>query len=555
MIEEDYIQVKFHEIERKIQEEARQATESKAAGGVINPIYLFDEDEKNWIALAERRDMHLTRNAESTDSMVKPAFIQEMPPASTEYMGFGAEPDGRWVWDSGQHRGQSVHLYPQIETVDSVPIRKRNGIPKQPFYELARRIVATVPLRSYAATIYRFDGCIYRPLGDQELKTLILEVLKPQIALLGNPQAIKSVAEFLLAMSEIQAEPYQGGRYLCLKNGVLDLTNNRVMSHTPAQFFLNYLDVDYSPQEISRGCPTFHKFLQDITFGDEVQKQRILEMIGSLLIPDMSAKVFFHLKGVGDSGKSVLGNLISSFFNAEAVSNIDIFRFGDRFSNSLLVGKRLNCSMDLPFGKVPMAAVAAIKQLTGGDAITVEQKYKQAFSYRAQCKLLFGSNNDLSLTEPDDAFFRREVSIVFRNAIDKSRQDQDLLQKLQQERPAIMQEALTAYRWLRGRNYQFSGMNQSVDPWRPSLQQSPSVVGGVEQFIVQCCRFEAGGFTTIEDLHKAYVESCTEKSLPVVYNRQIFSSMLSSKSGGRIERVQKRMGANPVRGYTGIILK
>ena len=67
-------------------------------------------------------------------------------------------------------------------------------------------------------------------------------------------------------------------------------------------------------------------------------------MLGYLIMPDMNGKCFFLLCGVGDSGKSVLGDLIASLFNPNAVAHIDIFRFKDRFSGSGLEGCRLNIS-------------------------------------------------------------------------------------------------------------------------------------------------------------------------------------------------------------------
>lgn len=124
----------------------------------------------------------------------------------------------------------------------------------------------------------------------------------------------------------------------------------------------------------------------------------------------MSAKSFFLLQGVGDSGKSVLGNLISSMFNPEALAHLDIYRFKEKFSTSALIDKRLNICMDLPRARISREAIGVIKMLTGDDTITIEQKFRPSESYKPTCKLLFGSNFPLMPADNDPAFCSRLVN-------------------------------------------------------------------------------------------------------------------------------------------------
>lgn len=67
-------------------------------------------------------------------------------------------------------------------------------------------------------------------------------------------------------------------------------------------------------------CPRFEQYLQEISGGNECLIARFWEAIGYALVPDNRAKRFFLLQKMGDTGKSVLGSLLGSFFDKDAVS-------------------------------------------------------------------------------------------------------------------------------------------------------------------------------------------------------------------------------------------
>jgi len=545
-------------LKKHIADEAHELQVRCQNGEPINPIRQYSPEESALLELCNRlqenhSEVPCEHNYDSDDRMA-PSFIQELSPSVSDASEFG---------NAGFTPPTAMPLPGLIDTPSwaisqLIPDIKRSAKAtrvRQPFLKLAIALTQAVPLRSYASSIYHFDGTIYRPLNEQELKTLILQVLKPQMYELGTPQAMRSIAEFLLAMQELQAVPNTDGRWLCLRNGVLDLETGRQFPLSPKHFFTSFIDVGYCSQAGGNSCPMFLHFLNTAMDNNSIYVQRILEIIGYILVPDMRGKVFFHLVGVGDSGKSVLGNLISSFFNPEAISNLDIFRFGDRFSLSSLVGKRLNISMDLPNGRLPAPAVAAIKQLTGGDAISIEEKYKPVFSYRSDCKLLFGSNQDLVLIEDDPAFFNREVNVVFRHGIPKGEQDQHLLDHLKQEKSGIFNLAISAYNRLRQHNYRFSGENQTLSLFVSSQTQGLSYETGIIGFLQDCCQFDEQAFSTMENLHESYRKFCLRSSVPFLSDRAAFSARICNHCGPSAKRLQKRVGGQPKRGFQGIRLR
>ena len=102
-------------------------------------------------------------------------------------------------------------------------------------------------------------------------------------------------------------------------------------------------------------------FFSQISGGDKVLMARIYEMIACILVPDPAVKKFFLLEGLPDTGKSVLGNFIKSFFPAENVASLDLARLGDKYSSAMLPGAYLNVSMDLPNSTISVKSIAMLK--------------------------------------------------------------------------------------------------------------------------------------------------------------------------------------------------
>lgn len=324
--------------------------------------------------------------------------------------------------------------------------------------ELAIQMKQRVPLKRHNGDVYFYDGGIYHRLSQSDLEAKIYTVLRNEIDSVSSPALIKGIAQFLWVDEQLDDTPIEHPALLCLKNGVLDMSCGRLLEHSPMLFFTSALNVslsDLTPE----GAPAFENFLCQVTGGDPVLRQRRLEVMGYLFVPGsgVKAKAFISIHGVGNSGKSVFDNLIADFFSDNAVSHLDIFRMGDRFSTSALVDKRLNISMDLPSGRFSEAAVGKIKMLTDGDGTVVERKYSDPMAYRGGRKLVFGSNHPIQLMTPDPSFHGRMSVLPFRYAIPKEHQNKRLLDQLRQEKSAILKLALNAYALLVQNNFIFAG--------------------------------------------------------------------------------------------------
>ena len=293
--------------------------------------------------------------------------------------------------------------------------------------------------------------------------------------------------------------------------------------------------------------------MHQIAGGNELLILRLKQATGYIIAPDNRAKRFPLLQGRGDTGKSVYGNLMESFFDESAVSHLDIFRFRERFSLSTLVDKRLNISMDMPRGELSDQAASSIKELTGRDPVTVEEKYKAPRSAVISCSLVFGTNHVLKLKSPDEAFAKRVLLLPFIYPVPKERQDHYLLEKLVAEKSGVLYVALMAYRDLLPTNYTFAG-DELYTFENQVAEQHKSVAESMAEF-VQCCCVEANVFTPTEVLFNAYIAFGLAAEAAVIHDSAAFSRQFSMICGNSVTRKKQRVNGVPVNGYLGVALK
>ena len=411
---------------------------------------------------------------------------------------------------------------------------------------------------------YVYDGICYKVLSVRMMQRLLYLYCRPFVAAIGDSSIIKKIYDLIMIYPDIchKQEPDSASYFLAFGNGILDVRSMRLQPHSPEIFVTSRVIGNFCPEQ-SLACPVFDQFLYTVSGGDSVLTQRIWEAIGYILTPDYRGKCFFILQGVPDSGKSLLGALIASFFEDEDVTALDIDAFGERFGPSDLVDKHLCLSMDLSAGLWDSRSAGMIKSLTGGDMLTVDIKYQPRAKFRNKAKILFATNHAVGTKEDDSALLRRVVCIPFRYSVPREAQDQELLAKLKQERDAILTRALLAYGTLRSKKYIFSGdgvyhLNDVVNGGRfggvaPALSLDEAVL----DFAHKHCRSVATEEAFMADLFGAF-----QKENPAMKHIQVqtFSAklhkVLDAMFPSQLEFKSKRReaGTNPISCVIGLQL-
>ena len=68
-----------------------------------------------------------------------------------------------------------------------------------------------------------------------------------------------------------------------------------------------------------------------MTGGDPLLIRRIWQFLGCCLTQDMNIKAIFVLQGISNSGKSVLVNLLKSFFPEDVKIELDVHSMSEQY--------------------------------------------------------------------------------------------------------------------------------------------------------------------------------------------------------------------------------
>lgn len=409
----------------------------------------------------------------------------------------------------------------------------------------------------------------YYPVDQRDLEELLLNHFYDVIRASGSTRIAKSCAELILKLKRPAVVSAEKQMMLCFKTGYLPIT---VIENT---FFCNYeTSMQVFPTYLinATGCsnlndwanakllgiPCMDTYLSRISNGNRVIQERIWQMIGYLLTPDMNGKCFFILQGVPNSGKSVLGSFIGQLLSEHRIASLDIDQLGKKNATSLLVNKSINISMDLPNKTLSPLAIRNIKLMTGNDDITIEYPNGKMERYRGNCKFLFATNHALTLKGTDSGFEERIVCIPFNYAIPETQRNRNLLNCLLLEKDAIVAKAIAHYRDLRFANYRFAG--SELDACKIKTRYLPTDAEDIDaslcQFVEERCEFvsqEHGLYT--EELYAAYCGFCKEKGETPIDNIAAFSRRVMRCYGNQITKKKWRRGDGENRwGFRGLAI-
>lgn len=338
------------------------------------------------------------------------------------------------------------------------------------------------------------------------------------------------------------------GTLVNLENGLLDLETGELLDHSPQFRFTYVIHASYLQNEEDPVCPDFDRFCKTSLDGDPDKRQLLLEFIGYICTDTNAGKCAMFLKGQPDSGKSVIAAFISRLFDAEVVSNIPLHQLGDRFFRAELFGKKLNVAGEIA-GRT-LKDISIFKCITGNDRITGEFKGRDPFYFTPRCKLLFSGNTMPYTTETDSttAFANRLRVLLFNHSVPPQEQDRQLLDKLWEERDAIVTLALQAARDLMERNFAFT-LPEDSRQFLDSYAMSGNLI---QTFLAECCELHPDAKVFNVALYAAFSDFCAKNGVDRI-SRAAFYEQLSGVPHVFAKRI--RMSGENRQAHVGIRLK
>lgn len=422
---------------------------------------------------------------------------------------------------------------------------------KQSLVETTRELKKYIHIISCGGVLYYHNEYYYTQLDSKQLIKLYRQNVDYELNNESSLRGYKDLYDCLVTDPQIEcSEPEDEPIYAPLENGILDLMEWKLYPHSPDQITFTCIKAKYDPQA---KCQVFEEYLQRVTGGDSLLSERVWMAIGYLLIYPARGKFFIFMKGIGNSGKSVLGSFIRRLYPKESISSIRLKQMKNEFGMSSLANAVINFDMDMPSSKIDEEAASRLKQITGGDSINVPRKFRDDALLERRIKFVFSSNHPLIIDGEDDALLKRIIYLPFNYAIPDDQQDPDLGEKIWKEQDAIVTKALRYARKLVQLNYIFPEIPQ-VDNVKCIMRDS--IAKTVGKFIQESCdRSEPKAVTATEDLYNAYSDYCKEENM-LACSKKAFTKELTQRGIKhiRFRCIGEDMIArkNPVSAFQGI---
>ena len=200
-------------------------------------------------------------------------------------------------------------------------------------------------------------------------------------------------------------------------NGLVHLPTRELIPHTPAFFGLNSVGYPYDPQATE---PTeWLRFLDSLWGNDKESINTLQELFGLLLTPDTTHQKAFLIVGPKRSGKGTIARVLTGLLGQENVAGPTLNSLTQNFGVAPLIGKPLAIISDARLGGRADSQVVAerLLSITGEDALTIDRKYRTAWTGRLPTRFLILTNELPKLSDTSGALPSRFIVLLLTSVL------------------------------------------------------------------------------------------------------------------------------------------
>lgn len=354
---------------------------------------------------------------------------------------------------------------------------------------------------------YIYNNGVYMSISETNFKAFIKEFIPVEIRKKKLWEAVYN--EFITSFTVSERSFNNDENIINFKNGVLKVDTNELLPHNKDILSTIQIPCNYIHNADLNNAPVFKQYLQDLVGDDELTKQFLLEYMGAILsnVPGYKFKKLLMLLGPGNTGKTQLREFIISLIGEHNSISIDLKNLNDTFGTSQLPNKRLAGCGDMSYACV--AEINILKELTGGDDMLANPKYKPLFSFKYKGFLWYNCNDLPKFGGDTGAHVYERFNIVHcKNIIPDEKRDPYLLEKMLKEKDIIASVCIQYFKKAIERGYKFTESDSIKDSRIKYIVENNTLLSFVENY----CHVGVGK-TKRSDFNAEYKAWCRENKL------------------------------------------
>ncbi len=279
-----------------------------------------------------------------------------------------------------------------------------------------------------------------------EAKTLRREIaaLFQKVRAPFSAAGIGSVLDTLKLMVPQMGEPSR--RLIGFRNGVFDTATGTFSPHRREHWLRTVNSVDYTAprpgENLADHAPAFLRWLTRAAGHNHDKQERILAALFMVLANRYDWQMFLEVTGPGGSGKSVMASIATLLAGKDNTTSATIDTLESSRERASVVGFSL---IVLPDQEKWSGDGAGIKAITGGDAVAIDPKYRDAYSTHIPAVILAVNNNPMRFSDRSGGVSRRRVILTFPEVIPANERDPQLLDKISAELAVIVRHLMQRF--------------------------------------------------------------------------------------------------------------
>ncbi|EBJ7483099.1 DNA primase [Salmonella enterica subsp. diarizonae] len=255
---------------------------------------------------------------------------------------------------------------------------------------------------------------------------------------------IASVVDTLKLIIPQQDAPPR--RLIGFRNGVLDTKSGIFSPHSKTHWLRTLCDVDFTPpvegETLETHAPNFWRWLDRAAGSRADKRDVILAALFMVLANRYDWQLFLEVTGPGGSGKSILAEIATMLAGEDNATSATIETLESPRERAALIGFSL---IRLPDQEKWSGDGAGLKAITGGDAVSVDPKYRDAYSTHIPAVILAVNNNPMRFTDRSGGVSRRRVIMHFPEQIAPEERDPKLKDKIARELAVIVRQLMQTF--------------------------------------------------------------------------------------------------------------
>jgi putative DNA primase/helicase len=253
--------------------------------------------------------------------------------------------------------------------------------------------------------LYRYENGVYINDGDTWARKATARALDGRYA----KRYVEEVVSYL-RLGEVFIPEQPEERWINTTNGLLCWEEGQLHPHGADVPTTIQIPHRWNPEAT---CPNCLQFLEEILPPGAIDL--IFELMGySLYVGNPFANAVL-LVGPGGNGKSVLLRLVTALVGQVNASSVPLQALSEnRFAAGLLYGRLVNVCGDLDARAV--TRTDTFKQVTGGDEVMADRKFREPFVFRNRAMMWFAGNEEPFSSDQSAAWFQRWIVIPMAGA-------------------------------------------------------------------------------------------------------------------------------------------